>query len=391
MPPNNDKPPGAAAAGAGAGAGVGAGRLTLDLDGCRFGDDPPYVVPRRLRLRRHDHHRDHDHHHDHDHDDDDDDGGDDDDDHDHDHDDDHDGRNRRRRLRRPAAAAAGAAAEAIPPSPMGGTYRHEGLSIGRDFLRYRGRTLSEGLGFDDLSIGECAGRGTCGTVWRAVRGGKRGRRRGGDDDGDDRDEDDGDDDPPPRDYALKVFPLRDPDRRSMLVRELKVLCAFRCDCLVEMEGAFLDLDEDDDDDDDDDDDRGDPGARRRGGGNAVALALEYMDRGSLADVLASAGPPPWSALPEYAAASAAYQILWGLSYLHFEGVLHRDIKVGDGGRSIGRSVARARACDFFFPPVAAFAARFFSAFGRRPTGEVEGRKVGRKVVVRRPSGAAPSP
>ena len=45
-------------------------------------------------------------------------------------------------------------------------------------------------------------------------------------------------------YALKLFALRDPDQRTMLVRELKLLCAFRCDCLVEMEGAFLDLKDD---------------------------------------------------------------------------------------------------------------------------------------------------
>jgi serine/threonine protein kinase len=66
-------------------------------------------------------------------------------------------------------------------------------------------------------------------------------------------------------------------------------------------------------------------------GNTVTLVLEYMDRGSLADLIIAAKVEEDSGasttmIPEYAIASIAYQILWGLSYLHFEGVLHRDIK-----------------------------------------------------------------
>lgn len=69
-----------------------------------------------------------------------------------------------------------------------------------------------------------------------------------------------------------------------------------------------------------------------------------MDRGSISDLLHcnSNGLPtsplfrglsPRSSnintrIPEYAIAAIAYQMMWGLGYLHCESVLHRDIKVG---------------------------------------------------------------
>jgi len=135
-------------------------------------------------------------------------------------------------------------------------------------------------------------------------------------------------------YAIKFFSLRTPEKRSMLLRELKLLCTFHCECLVELRGAFLDMEHDEH-------------------GNTVALVLEYMDCGSLADFIADGSggggdltddEQRWSSnnhanrhhqssvkevksVPEYVIASIAYQILWGLSYLHYEGVLHRDIKV----------------------------------------------------------------
>ena len=52
----------------------------------------------------------------------------------------------------------------------------------------------------------------------------------------------------------------------MLVRELKLLCTFHCDCLVELEGAFMDNDE------------------GSSGDCTVTLELEFMDRGSLSDL-----------------------------------------------------------------------------------------------------------
>ena len=72
-------------------------------------------------------------------------------------------------------------------------------------------------------------------------------------------------------YALKQLPLHDPTKLSMLIRELKLLCSFSCECLIELEGAFLDNDE----------------GEHEGGGNKVMLVLEYMDRGSLDNLMSS--------------------------------------------------------------------------------------------------------
>jgi len=234
-----------------------------------------------------------------------------------------------------------------------------------------------------LDIMECVGRGVCSSVWKAAR--RRKENHNGQVVGittttvttaavttttty----------------YALKLFPLRDPARRDMLVRELKLLCTFHCECLLELEGAFMD--------NDDDEEEG------VGSGDCtVTLVLEFMDRGSLSDLTCCSGSynyqdadaavvvdaigdisgandnvirspsakdhligspnnnhqeanhgtilptttilssplfrglsPPTAEkhrkVPEYAIAAIAHQILWGLGYLHFEGVLHRDIK-----------------------------------------------------------------
>eukprot|EP00548_Thalassiothrix_antarctica_P009023 CAMPEP_0194152506 /NCGR_PEP_ID=MMETSP0152-20130528/52707_1 /TAXON_ID=1049557 /ORGANISM="Thalassiothrix antarctica, Strain L6-D1" /LENGTH=177 /DNA_ID=CAMNT_0038857067 /DNA_START=434 /DNA_END=963 /DNA_ORIENTATION=+ len=53
----------------------------------------------------------------------------------------------------------------------------------------------------------------------------------------------------------------------------------------------------------------------------MTLVLEYMDRGTLQVFLERYAP-----LSEPAAAAISFQILWGISYLHFGGCLHRDIK-----------------------------------------------------------------
>ena len=58
-----------------------------------------------------------------------------------------------------------------------------------------------------------------------------------------------------------------------------------------------------------------------------------------AAVAAMAVVPP----PEYAIGAIAYQILWGLSYLHFEGVLHRDIKPAN---VLVSSLGRVKLADF---------------------------------------------
>ena len=111
-------------------------------------------------------------------------------------------------------------------------------------------------------------------------------------------------------------------RKAMLEKELRALCCLDCDCLVGLVGSFYD---------------------RQAG--EITMVLEYMDRGSLIDLMnhhsetvSSSVPPsisntqealsvhPWPALPEPAVASIAFQMLWGIAYLHYENVIHRDIK-----------------------------------------------------------------
>ena len=186
---------------------------------------------------------------------------------------------------------------------------------------------------------ECIGRGVCSSVWKARR--KHQQRIGSTQQHQQKHEyrqhHDNEEEEEEEYYALKVFSMRDPQKRTMLIRELKLLCSTNnfannndesestpqpqpqqgqeCECLVELEGAFLDeLD------------------------GTVTLVLEYMNLGSLADLLSLQSPPKsqqqqqqqqqrhCQIMPESAIASIAYQMIWGLGYLHHEGILHRDIK-----------------------------------------------------------------
>lgn len=62
---------------------------------------------------------------------------------------------------------------------------------------------------------------------------------------------------------------------------------------------------------------------------AITIALDYMDGGSLSNVVHQMGP-----IPEPALASIAFQALWGLAYMKHERRLHR-VRCGSD-RAIGR-------------------------------------------------------
>ncbi|ETV84896.1 STE/STE7/MEK1 protein kinase, variant 3 [Aphanomyces astaci] len=96
--------------------------------------------------------------------------------------------------------------------------------------------------------------------------------------------------------ALKLINMNDKGKREQLMREIHALFDSECLCLVTFYGAFLK-------------------------DSAVALALEYMDGGSLENVVHQLG-----ALPERILANITYQILCGLSYLKSRKRVHRDIK-----------------------------------------------------------------
>ena len=172
---------------------------------------------------------------------------------------------------------------------------------------------------NELIIEECIGHGVCSSVWKATK--KKTQTSNSNSNTTTNTANN-------TMYALKQFTLHSPQKRQMLIRELKLLCTLQCDALITLHGAFLD--------------DGD-------GGNSIWVCLEYMNLGSLDNNYCFVGTTSTDddndncsstsgdddrsddkkvvILPEYAIAAMAYQILWGLSYLHFEGVLHRDIKV----------------------------------------------------------------
>jgi serine/threonine protein kinase len=96
--------------------------------------------------------------------------------------------------------------------------------------------------------------------------------------------------------ALKIINLFDRSKREQLIREIVALYDAQCPNLITFYGAFY----------------------REG---TITIALEYMDGGSLANVISQVGP-----IPEEVLGNIAYQILWGLAYLKHDKRVHRDVK-----------------------------------------------------------------
>jgi mitogen-activated protein kinase kinase 3 len=128
------------------------------------------------------------------------------------------------------------------------------------------------LAYDELDMGDIIGRGSSSIVLHAVHA------------------------PTSTPLALKIINLFDKSKRDQLIREIATLYDAQCPNLITFYGAFY-----------------------RDG--AITIALEYMDGGSLANVLDQVGP-----IPEQVLAGMAYQILWGLAYLKHEKRVHRDVK-----------------------------------------------------------------
>ena len=96
--------------------------------------------------------------------------------------------------------------------------------------------------------------------------------------------------------ALKVISLFDKSKDDQVIREIQSLYDSTCHSLITFYGAFY-----------------------RDG--AISMAFEYMDGGSLANVLDKVGT-----IPEWVLANMALQILWGLAMLCVDRKVHRDIK-----------------------------------------------------------------
>jgi serine/threonine protein kinase len=184
------------------------------------------------------------------------------------------------------------------------TYRAEGLSIGRNYLRFQGNYISHFQSLEDFIELGIIGRGISSVVKKA--------KLNNTEDGYGK----------MQFYALKVLSLGNPANQnihfpaidgqkdeevemkqsSMLIQELKMLCQLDCECLIPLVGAFYE-----------------PGV-------SVTMVLEYMDCGSISDFLDSLPRNGSKRFSEEAVISIAYQILNALEYLHGEHILHRDIK-----------------------------------------------------------------
>ena len=229
-----------------------------------------------------------------------------------------------------SAAAAAPTSHPIPTSPalLSDTLRTDGMSIGFDYFRFEGRPVSF-LSPPQLELEGTIGRGYSSVVRlaRTVAENETTTARGTNDNGttntgggdnaeqkssssnSDMNSNDNDNDndispgssssPQPLHVALKTSQIRNRNKRKMMIKELRVLCRLECDCLVQLIGAFVDE-------------------------GMITTVLEYMDKGSLADLVRH--HEDVGGVPRPQLASIAYQMLWGLAFLHHENLLHRDIK-----------------------------------------------------------------
>lgn len=96
--------------------------------------------------------------------------------------------------------------------------------------------------------------------------------------------------------ALKTINICDRGRRHQLTKEVRALYDANCSNMIRFFGAFYHE-------------------------GTISIALEYMDGGSLANVIHQLGR-----VPEPALANITFQILWGLAYLKSQSRVHRDLK-----------------------------------------------------------------
>ena len=96
-----------------------------------------------------------------------------------------------------------------------------------------------------------------------------------------------------------MFNVYDKAQASQLYNEILLLTNIQCDTLITLKGVFHDE-------------------------GSIGIIIEYMDKGSLEFIMEE-----HIQINEQVMASIAYQVLWGLGYLHYEKQLHRDVKPGN--------------------------------------------------------------
>lgn len=162
----------------------------------------------------------------------------------------------------------------LPPVPTNGSgliYNSEDIQVTKN-----GSIIINGskfnLDLEDLELGPILGRGASSLIRQA------------------RDKSSG------LVLALKMINMFDDSKKPQLIEEIKSLYKTDCPCIVKFYGASY----------------------KEG---TISLGIEFMDGGSLYNVMEQVG-----AVPENVLACIAFQILWGLAYLKHERRIHRDIK-----------------------------------------------------------------
>lgn len=154
----------------------------------------------------------------------------------------------------------------------GDVFIKDNVAINSTGIAMRNNPKTFTLAYDELELGQIIGRGCSSVVVYGIHS------------------------PTSTPLALKIINLFDKSKREQLIREISTLYDAQCPNLITFYGAFY----------------------REG---SITIALEYMDGGSLANVLDQVGP-----IPEQPLAGIAYQILWGLAYLKHDKKVHRDVK-----------------------------------------------------------------
>ena len=121
--------------------------------------------------------------------------------------------------------------------------------------------------------------------------------------------------PTGRRIAVKEINVYDQEKRNQLKKELATLISHQSRFLVKSFGAFYD------------------------GAGGVHITLEYMDRGSLADIVQQQGK-----IPEKVMRKIVEHCLRGLCFLHANHILHRDVKTDN--ILLSRKLCRAKLSDF---------------------------------------------